>query len=79
MLTSLRERDKRQKVEERDQTPPIRKTGERWEARGWVAHEINNPLTGIFTFTHMLLRRKDIPEDLRSDIETIAQETEAGA
>jgi two-component system NtrC family sensor kinase len=41
-----------------------------------VAHEINNPLTGIVTFTHMLLRRNDIPEEVRTDLETIAQETE---
>ena len=27
-----------------------------------VAHEINNPLTGVLTFTHMLLRRKDIDD-----------------
>jgi two-component system NtrC family sensor kinase len=41
-----------------------------------VAHEINNPLTGIFTFTHLLLRQKDLPAEVRSDLETIAQETE---
>ncbi len=41
-----------------------------------VAHEINNPLTGVLTYTHMLLRRKDIADDIRSDLETIAQSTE---
>jgi two-component system NtrC family sensor kinase len=41
-----------------------------------VAHEINNPLTGVLTYTHMLLRRKDIEDDIRSDLETIAQSTE---
>ncbi|MFA5904376.1 MAG: ATP-binding protein, partial [Desulfobacula sp.] len=41
-----------------------------------VGHEINNPLTGVLTYTHMLLRRKDIPEDIRSDLNVIAESTE---
>lgn len=41
-----------------------------------VAHEINNPLTGVLTYTHMLLRRKDIGDDIRSDLQKIAQSTE---
>lgn len=41
-----------------------------------VAHEINNPLTGVLTYTHLLLRRKDINADVRSDLETIAAATE---
>ncbi|MBW2039453.1 MAG: cache domain-containing protein [Deltaproteobacteria bacterium] len=41
-----------------------------------VAHEINNPLTGVLTFTHMLLRRKDIGDEIRSDLQTIAESTE---
>ena len=41
-----------------------------------VAHEINNPLTGVLTYTHMLLRRKDIAPDVRSDLETIVVATE---
>ena len=40
-----------------------------------VAHEINNPLTGVLTFAHMLLREtpKDSPN--RNDIETIISAT----
>jgi len=41
-----------------------------------VAHEINNPLTGVLTYTHMLLRRKDIEDDIRADLQTIAESTE---
>ncbi len=41
-----------------------------------VAHEINNPLTGVLTYTHMLLRRKDIPDDIRSDLKVVAESTE---
>ncbi|MBN2126006.1 MAG: cache domain-containing protein [Deltaproteobacteria bacterium] len=41
-----------------------------------VAHEINNPLTGVLTYTHMLLRRKDLAKDVREDLQTIAEATD---
>jgi len=41
-----------------------------------VAHEINNPLTGVLTYTHMLLRRKDISPEIRSDLQIIVEATE---
>lgn len=40
-----------------------------------VAHEINNPLTGVLTYSSFLLKRtKDDPE-LKSDLEIIVRET----
>ncbi len=41
-----------------------------------VAHEINNPLTGVLTFSHFL--RDDLPEDdpKREDVDIIIKETE---
>ena len=42
---------------------------------GWPMKSIN-PLTGVLTYTHMLLRRKDISEDIRSDLQVIAESTE---
>jgi two-component system NtrC family sensor kinase len=41
-----------------------------------VAHEINNPLTGVLTYTHLLLRRKDLAADMRADLQVIAEATE---
>jgi two-component system NtrC family sensor kinase len=76
MLTSLQERDKRQRAESEIKLLQSEKQASVGKLAGGVAHEINNPLTGIFTFTHMLLRRNDIPEEVRSDLEIIAQETE---
>jgi two-component system NtrC family sensor kinase len=40
-----------------------------------VAHEINNPLTGVLTYSSLLLKRTDGPPELRSDLETIVRET----
>jgi len=76
MVTSIQERDKRQRVESEIKLLQSEKQASVGKLAGGVAHEINNPLTGIVTFTHMLLRRNDIPEEVRTDLETIAQETE---
>ncbi len=76
MLASIQERDRRQKAESETKLLQSEKQASVGKLAGGVAHEINNPLTGIFTFTHMLLKRKDIPEEARQDLETIAQETE---
>jgi two-component system NtrC family sensor kinase len=76
MLASIQERDQRQKAESETKLLQSEKQASIGKLAGGVAHEINNPLTGIFTFTHMLLKRKDIPEEVRQDLETIAQETE---
>jgi len=41
------------------------------ELASGVAHEINNPLTGVIGYAHLLLDRKDIPQDIRHDLEII--------
>jgi PAS domain S-box-containing protein len=40
-----------------------------------VAHELNNPLTGIINFSTLLLKR-ELPEDIRQDIEAINEEAQ---
>ncbi len=42
------------------------------EMASGIAHEINNPLTGVIGFCQLLLK-KDIPEDIRGNVETIRQ------
>jgi two-component system NtrC family sensor kinase len=39
-----------------------------------VAHEINNPLTGVLTYASFLLKRTDRPE-IKEDLEVIVRET----
>ncbi|KPV49671.1 hypothetical protein SE17_31300, partial [Kouleothrix aurantiaca] len=39
-----------------------------------VAHEINNPLTTILGYTHLLLRNQDLPQAARDDISHIMVE-----
>jgi two-component system, NtrC family, sensor kinase len=40
-----------------------------------IAHEINQPLTGVLTFAHLLLRKFKDDENTRKDLETIVRET----
>jgi len=41
------------------------------ELASGVAHEINNPLTGVIGYTQFLLAREDIPEDAQKDLKII--------
>ena len=76
MLTSIRQRDERQKVESETKLLQFEKQASIGKLAGGVAHEINNPLTGIVTFTQLLLKRSDLAAEVRADLETIAEQTD---
>jgi two-component system NtrC family sensor kinase len=76
MVVSLEERDKRRRAESENRLLQSEKQASIGRLAAGVAHEINNPLTGVLSYTHMLLRRKDIGDDIRSDLETIIESTE---
>jgi two-component system, NtrC family, sensor kinase len=76
MTESLKERDRRRREESENRLLQSEKQASVGRLAAGVAHEINNPLTGVLTYTHMLLRRKDIGDDIRSDLQTIAESTE---
>ena len=42
------------------------------EMAAGVAHEINNPLTGVLGFSQMLLEKENVPEDIKADLKLIA-------
>ena len=48
------------------------------ELASGVAHELNNPLTGIIGFSELLLN-KDVPEDVRGDLKIINREAQRTA
>jgi two-component system NtrC family sensor kinase len=76
MLMALRERSKRLLADRERQLLLSEKQASVGRLAAGIAHEINNPLTGVLTFTHMLLRRTDMDEAARSDLTTIVQSTE---
>ncbi|MBF0377469.1 MAG: cache domain-containing protein [Desulfamplus sp.] len=76
MTQALQEREKRQKAESEIRLIQSEKQASIGKLAAGVAHEINNPLTAVLTFTHMILRRKDLDCEVRSDLETVATQTE---
>jgi two-component system NtrC family sensor kinase len=76
MLGSLRERDRHQKAESELKLLQSEKQASVGRLAAGVAHEINNPLTGVLTFTHLLLKRKGLEPEVREDLQTIADATE---
>jgi CheY-like chemotaxis protein/two-component sensor histidine kinase len=38
-----------------------------------IAHEINNPLTGVLGFSQLLAERQDLPKDVREQLQIIAE------
>jgi len=76
MVVSLEERDKQRRAESENRLLQSEKQASVGRLAAGVAHEINNPLTGVLAFTHMLLRRKDLADDIRSDLTTIVESTE---
>ena len=63
MLESLRDRDQRQRAESERKLLQSEKQASIGRLAAGVAHEINNPLTGVVTFTHMVLRRPNLPDE----------------
>lgn len=76
MTQALKEREKRQKVESEIQLIQSENQASVGKLAAGVAHEINNPLTAVLTFTHLILRRDDLADEVRSDLETVASQTE---
>ncbi|MBN1764555.1 MAG: cache domain-containing protein [Sedimentisphaerales bacterium] len=75
MARSLRERDEKLKELTHLQLSRSEHLASIGRLAAGVAHEINNPLTGVLTFAHMLLKNAPEHSQERKDIETIIAAT----
>ncbi|MBU2535581.1 MAG: PAS domain S-box protein [Chloroflexota bacterium] len=76
ILSAIRDITERKKMEEQlIVTDRLASIG---ELASGVAHELNNPLTGIIGFSELLLN-KDVPEDVKGDLKIIHREAQRTA
>ena len=79
-ITIVRDITERKQMEEKDErlqqeldlTSRLASIG---QMASGVAHEINNPLTGVIGFSHLLMSR-DIPSDMKQDLQVINSEAQ---
>ena len=74
MADAIEQHEKKMKQDTQMQILQSEKLASIGRLAAGVAHEINNPLTGVLTFTHLLKDRSNEEEDIK-DLDVIIQET----
>jgi two-component system, NtrC family, sensor kinase len=79
MADAVAERETRLKQAARQQVTRAEKLASIGRLAAGVAHEINNPLTGVLTFAHLLHDKPSMDQQDKQDLELIIHETTRAA
>ena len=75
MTTALRERDEELRQRAEIQLMRTQKLAAMGRMAAGIAHEINNPLTGILMYSHLLLKKMPEGSQEKDDVEIVIYET----
>ena len=75
MADAIAEREEQLKLATRQQIGQTEKLASLGRLAAGVAHEINNPLTGVLTFAHLLRQKANLDEQDKQDLDLIINET----
>jgi len=75
MIASIQERDERLRLRAQEEVMKSERLAMIGRLAAGVAHEINNPLTGVLTFSHLLKEKENLEQQDRDDLDVIIRET----
>jgi len=75
MADAVEEREKQLKIATSKQLTQSAKLASIGRLAAGIAHEINNPLTGVLTFAHLLHQNEDMDQQSKDDLAVIIRET----
>jgi two-component system, NtrC family, sensor kinase len=75
MAHAVEEREQQLKIATSRQLGQSAKLASIGRLAAGIAHEINNPLTGVLTFAHLLRQKTTMDEQSKEDIDVIVRET----
>ena len=75
MADAIAQREEQLKLATRQQIGQTEKLASLGRLAAGVAHEINNPLTGVLTFAHLLRQKANMDEQDKQDLDLIINET----
>ncbi|KPJ60652.1 MAG: hypothetical protein AMJ46_05150 [Latescibacteria bacterium DG_63] len=75
MADAVEEREEQLKIATSRQIGQSAKLASIGRLAAGIAHEINNPLTGVLTFAHLLRQKNKVDEQSKEDVNVIIRET----
>ncbi len=75
MAASIEERDEKLRQRAQEEVMKSERLAMIGRLAAGVAHEINNPLTGVLTFSHLLRDKEDLDDQDKEDLDVIIHET----